>query len=169
MNKLLARVFIFFLFLLLALPLAAQTNTAKPALPAVPAADDVSGMYTFLREGEFVEIDVDGGKVSGFISRYGDSESDHGTFLDQLISKGSLEGNKLTFTTRAVHGISFEFSGTVERGEGKAPGAEAYHVLKGTLTQTTTDREHNSTAKSREVVFKSFPSDATLEPARKKD
>ncbi len=151
------------LFLFLTLSLAGQTTPA----PAAPA--DISGMYTFLREGEFVEIDVDAGKVTGFVSRYGDSDSDRGAFLDQLISKGSLEGKNLSFTTRAVHGISFEFKGTVERGEGKTPGSEAYYVIKGTLTQTTTDANQKTTAKNREVVFKSFPADASQNPARKKD
>lgn len=144
----------------------AQTGASKPA-PAVPP--DYSGMYSFLREGEFVQIDVEGTKVGGFISRFGEADSDRGAFLDQMISKGSLEGNKLTFTTRVVHGVSYEFKGTVERGEGKTPGSEAYYVLKGTLTMTTTDANKNPVAKSREVTFKSFPSDAMMEPARKKD
>jgi hypothetical protein len=155
------------LIVLFAVCALAQTGAPAKAAPAAPP--DVSGMYTFLRDGEFVQIDVEGSKVSGFISRYGDAESDRGAFLDQLISKGSLEGNKLTFTTRAVHGITYEFKGTVERGEGKTPGAEAYYVLKGTLTMTTIDANKNPIAKSREVVFKAFPSDAMAEPSRKKD
>lgn len=154
------------LVLLFGLCALGQTN-APPTGPA--AAPDISGMYTFLRDGEFVQINVEGSTVSGFISRFGDSDTDRGAFLDQLITKGSLEGKKLTFTTRAVHGITYDFKGTVERGEGKTPGAEAYYVLKGTLTMTTTDASKNPIAKSREVVFKSFPSDAMSEPAKKKD
>jgi hypothetical protein len=125
-------------------------------------------MYTFLREGEFVEVDVDGGRVTGFVSRYGESDSDRGAFLDHMVSKGAMEDHKLTFTTRSVHGVSFEFKGTVERGEGKTPTAEGYYVIKGTLTQLTEDKNHKTTAQSREVVFKSFPSDVLAEP-RKQD
>ena len=137
---------------------------------ANPNADDISGMYTFLREGEFVEVDVEtDGRVTGFISRYGDSNSDRGAFLDQMFTKGSLEGNKLQFTTRAVHGVSFEFQGTVEHGEGKAPGAEAWWVIKGTLTKLTEDKNHKTTAQSRQVVFKSFPAEATQGPKGKSD
>ncbi len=154
------------LILLFTVSALAQGSAPKPAPAATP---DYSGMYTFLRDGEFVEIDVDGSTVTGFISRFGDSDSDRGAFLDQMISKGSLDGNKLTFITRAVHGITYEFKGSVGRGEGKTPGSEAYYVLKGTLTMTTTDENKNPTAKSREVVFKSFPTDAMMEPARKKD
>jgi hypothetical protein len=131
--------------------------------------DDISGMYTFLREGEFVEVDVEqDGRVTGFVSRYGESDSDRGAFLDHMFSKGSIQGNQLTFTTRSVHGVWFDFKGTVDRGEGKAPGAEAYYVIKGTLTQTMEDKNHKTAAQSREVVLKSFPADAITEP-RKKD
>ena len=64
-----------------------------------------SGMYTFLKEGEFVQISVqDAGHVSGFVSRFGDGESDKGAFLDQFFKNGKLEGNKLSFTTEVVHG-----------------------------------------------------------------
>ena len=146
---------------------AAVSQAAGPA--PKPASDDVSGMYTFLREGEFVEVDVEpDGRVTGFISRYGERDSDRGAFLDHMFTKGSMQGNKLAFTTRSVHGVSFEFKGTVDRGEGKAPGAEAYHVIKGTLTQMTEDKDHKTSAQQREVVFKSFPAEAVMAP-RKRD
>ncbi len=142
----------------------AQANARAPK----PASDDVSGMYTFLREGEFVEVDVEpDGRVTGFVSRYGERDSDRGAFLDHMFTKGSMQGNKLAFTTRSLHGVAFEFKGTVERGEGKAPGAEAYHVIKGTLTQMTEDKDHKTSAQQREVVFKSFPADAIMAPHKK--
>src|SRR5205807_2015987 len=58
--------------LLVTVVASAQGNpTSKPA-----ADTDISGMYTFLREGEFVEVDVEpDGRVTGFISRYGDGDS----------------------------------------------------------------------------------------------
>jgi hypothetical protein len=146
-----------------------ERATQAHARDSAPKPDDVSGMYTFLREGEFVEVDVEpDGRVTGFISRYGERDSDRGAFLDHMFTKGSMQGNKLAFTTRSVHGVSFEFKGTVDRGEGKAPGAEAYHVIKGTLTQMTEDKDHKTSAQQREVEFKSFPADAIMAP-RKKD
>ncbi len=145
----------------------AAPRSADAAAKSVPA--DVSGMYTFLREGEFVEVDLEpDGRVIGFISRYGDRESDRGLFLEHMFSKGTIQGNKLTFTTRSVHGVSFEFKGTIERGEAKAAGAEGYWVIRGTLTQMTEDQNHKTTAQQREVTFKSFPADA-LAPAPKRD
>jgi len=164
------------LFLLLASAAAwGQANAPERAKPAraqdsafKPASEDISGMYTFLREGEFVEVDVEpDGRVTGFISRYGERDSDRGAFLDHMFTKGSMKGSKVTFTTRSVHGVAFEFKGTVERGEGKAPGAEAYHVIKGTLTQITEDKDHKTSAEQREVVFKSFPAEAVMPPHNK--
>ncbi len=146
----------------------AAIGTWAQAAPPTSANDNCSGMYTFLREGEFVEVDVEpDGQVNGFISRYGDADSDRGAFLDHLFTKGSLKEHKLAFTTRSVHGVAFEFTGDVQRGEGKAPGAEAYWVIKGTLKRITEDKDHNKTAQEREVVFKSFPADAMMPPKQK--
>ena len=119
-------------------------------------------MYAFLKEGEFVQVTVeDAGRVTGFVSRYGDLDSDKGAFLDQFFKAGKVDGNRLTFTTEVVHGTSFEFKGMIERGEGKKPGDEAYYVLKGTLTETLTDANKRTSSKSREVTFKAFPQDAS--------
>ncbi len=117
-------------------------------------------MYTFFKEGEFIQVTVeDNNTVNGFISRY-EEGSDKGAFLDQFFKTGKLEGNRLTFTTKIVHGLEFDFKGTVERGEGKNPGDDSYYVLKGTLTENTTDANKKVTSHSRDVVFKMFPQDA---------
>jgi hypothetical protein len=146
-------------FLLVVLTMAWMSASAQ-------TAPDYSGMYSFLREGEFVQITVEGqDRVTGFVSRYGDSESDRGDFLDHFFKSGTLEGNRLTFTTEVVHGVSFEFRGTVERGEGKTPGDEAYYVLKGTLVENTADENKKTSSRSREVALKGFPQD--LAPPRK--
>ncbi|HYA25864.1 MAG TPA: hypothetical protein VEF05_17000 [Terriglobales bacterium] len=142
-------------------PMFAQTRPSEPA-----QTDSYSGMYTFLQEGEFVQITVEEeGRVTGFVSRYGDGESDRGAFLDQFFKEGKLDGQKLTFTTQTVHSVWYEFKGTAERGSGKTPNDEGYHVLKGTLTEFRTDVNKKSTSKAREVVFKSFPQ--SMEPPSK--
>ncbi|HKF26541.1 MAG TPA: hypothetical protein VKB24_11200, partial [Candidatus Acidoferrum sp.] len=104
------------------------------------------------------------GRVTGFISRFGDGESDKGAFLDQFFKTGKLEGNKLSFTTEVVHGVSYDFHGTVERGEGKNPGDEAYFVIKGTLTENVTDVNKKVTSHPRDVVFKMFPQESSPSP-----
>jgi hypothetical protein len=147
------------LVLLACSSLLAGQNPPQNSTPAKPA-EDYSGMYSFLRDGEFVQITVeDEGRVTGFVSRYGDSENDHGGFLDQFFKQGKLDGTRLSFTTDTVHGVWYEFKGTVERGEGKTPADEAYHVVKGTLTEYRTDANKTVSSKSHEVTFKSFPQD----------
>jgi hypothetical protein len=141
----------------------------KPAQPAAQPGAEYSGMYNFLRDGEFVQVTVeDQGHVTGFVSRYGDSESDRGVFLDHFFKDGKLEGNKLSFSTKTVHDVWYEFRGTIERGDGKNPGDEAYYVLKGTLTQNTTDSAKKTNSQARDVALKSFPQDVTP-VAEKKD
>jgi hypothetical protein len=152
----------------------ARAADAKSTEAARPAADgksgvSYSGMYTFLKDGEFVQVTVeDEGHVTGFISRFGDGESDKGAFLDQFFKSGKLDGNKLSFTTEIVHGVGFDFKGIVERGEGKNPGDEAYFVLKGTLTESASDVNKKVTSHSQDVQLKMFPQDATPTPEARK-
>lgn len=147
------------LILLTGTSLGARQNPPQNSTPSSAAAD-YSGMYSFLQEGEFVQITVeDEGRVTGFISRYGNSESDRGAFLDQFFKQGKLDGTKLTFTTDTVHGVWYDFTGTVDRGPGKTPADEAYYIVKGTLQEYRTDANKKVTSNSHEVQFKSFPHD----------
>ena len=142
-----------------------QDKQAPAPHDDIKSRQQYSGTYSFLKDGEFVQLTVeDEGRVTGFISRFGDGDSDKGAFLDQFFKSGKLDGNKLTFATQIVHGVAFEFKGSVERGEGKNPGDEAYLVLKGTLTQSTTDANKKVTTHSQEVAFRIFPLDAMPTP-----
>lgn len=134
-------------------------NSSQNASGQTTFGDEISGMYTFLREGEFVQITVEEGKLSGFVSRYGDRDSDRDAFLDQFFSKASLDGKKVSFTTKPVHGTWYEFSGDIGRGEAKTPDKEGYWVLRGTLKKYSEDENKKVSAESRQVTFKSFPKD----------
>jgi hypothetical protein len=152
--------------LLMTCSLLAGQNASPDPAPAKPA-EDYSGMYAFLQDGEFVQVTVEEeGRVTGFVSRYGGTESDRGAFLDHFFKQGKLDGKKLSFITQTVHGAWYEFKGAVERGEGKNVGDEAYYVLKGTLTESSTDANKKTTSKSREVAFKSFPQDMGPAPGK---
>jgi hypothetical protein len=145
------------LMLLMCSSLLAGQNAPQNSTTEKPG-EDYSGMYSFLQDGEFVQLTIeDKGRVTGFVSRYGDSESDRGAFLDQFFKQGKLDGTKLSFTTDTVHGVWYEFKGTVERGEGKTPADEAYYILNGTLAEYRTDANKKVSSKSHEVTFKSFP------------
>ncbi len=156
MGLRLARIAGAVLLLCVALPALAQQD--HPAAPAT--APDYSGMYSFRKEGEFIQINLEeGGRGTGFVSRYGDSDSDRGTFLDQFFKTATLTGSDLQFTTQTVHNVWFDFKGTFLRGTGKNPGDEAYFVLKGTLTESSTGADKKASTKSQAVEFKAFPRD----------
>lgn len=140
---------------LFAISLVAQTPSSRGG--AVAPENDPSGMYSFLKEGEYVQLTFDEGQLSGFISRFGDSDSDKGQFIDQFFSKGSLNGDRLSFATKIIHGTWYEFDGTIEKQSGKQANQEGYRVLKGTLKQHTQDAKGADKVRERTVEFKSFP------------
>ncbi len=141
-------------------PLSVTHQDQATFFPAQSKPNDqaeVSGMYTFLREGEFVQLTLEDGQLSGFVSRFGDTDSDKGEFIDQFFDKASLQGNQLSFKTKTVHAVWYEFDGTVTTAAGKQKGEEGYHVLRGKLTQHTLDATGKDQASERTVEFKSFP------------
>ena len=147
--------------LVAALATVCSAQAAAGKAENAAAREDISGMYSFLEEGEFVQINLEGSLVTGFISRYGEGE--RVMFLDHFFKTAALKGNELTFTTKTVHGVWFDFKGRVQRGEGKTRPQEGYYVIKGSLTQSATDASKKVSSKSREVTFRSFPDE--LEPS----
>jgi len=139
---------------------------AQSAAPPANAPVDYSGMYAFLQEGEFVQLTVeDQGIVTGLISRYGDSADKH-EFIEQFFKDAKLEGKNLTFTTKTLQNVWYEFQGTVERGDAQNPGDEGYYVLKGRLIRYATDTNKKTTSKSQDVALKSFPKDLDIPLAK---
>jgi len=150
------------LSLFLVVPMLFAQEPSKPGGDSAYHPEPLSGMYSFLKEGEFVQIDFEeGSRLTGFISRYGDLDSDRGAFLDLTFSKGEYSGDKLSFTTKSVHGVWFEFKGRVSTDKTKQPGAEGYATIHGTLIEYNEDKDKKTSAKSTEVTFKSFPHDMT--------
>ena len=138
---------------------AQKNNKAKKTAPPGPAAsataaEDISGTYSFLKEGEFLQINMEQSGISGYISREGELESDRGEFLDQFFSKASVNGHDISFTTKPVHGVWFEFKGRFDRGPANSKAKDAYYVIHGTLTEFSIDSEKKTTSHSREVEFR---------------
>jgi hypothetical protein len=86
----------------------APVPAAKPSGLSA-AAEDISGTYTFLHEGESLQIVLDQVSVSGYVVRRGDLDSDRGTMLSQFFRQASVEGHKVSFITKTIHGVWFEF------------------------------------------------------------
>lgn len=132
---------------------AAQEDSTNAIPPH--AAEDISGMYSFVKEGEFLQITLDKNAVTGYISRMGDSDSDNGVFLDQFFLKADVQGHDVSFTTRQLHGVWYEFKGRFSRGPGKTKGDDAYYILRGTLKELTSNNADKTvSSRSREVEFK---------------
>ena len=146
--------------LILALALAPLLAAQQPAKSDKP---DISGMYSFLHEGEFVQINVEQTGLSGFVSREGATDTDKGEFLDHFFNKATLKGDDMSWTTKTVHGLWYEFKGRVQRGAGKKPGDEDYYELVGTLTEHAVGPNNADSARSREVTLKSFPAEVDQE------
>jgi hypothetical protein len=147
---------------------SAQEDSANAVVPH--AAEDISGMYSFVKEGEFLQISLEKTAVSGYISRMGDSDSDNGVFLDQFFAKADVQGHDVSFTTRPLHSVWYEFKGKFSRGPGKTRGDDGYYILRGTLKELTTNNANKTTSsRSREVEFKLLaqPDDSDEEPAVK--
>src|SRR5260370_16543584 len=130
-------------------PAAGSNATAAPA-------EDISGMYSFLKEGEFVQINIEEDGVSGYISRLGDRDSDRGTFIDQFFSKASLQDHDVAFTTKPIHGVWFEFKGRFGRASAKTKAEDAYYVLRATLTEFVAASAQKAPTRSRPVELKLF-------------
>ncbi len=135
------------------LPLAAQA----PQAPPQGEDKDISGTYTFVHDGETLQVNVEEDKVAGWVTRFGEGESDKGQRIDQFFDKAELKGDQLSFTTKVIHGVWFEFQGKVARGAAKTRSEEGYYVLRGTLKHYTSDADKHVSAKEREVEFKLFP------------
>jgi hypothetical protein len=143
---------------LAAIGAAQKPGQPQPAVPAPsasnPAAEDISGIYSFLKDGEFLQITLEPAGVSGYISSRGDLESDRGVFLDHFFSSASVQGHDVVFATKPVHGVWFEFKGRFDRGKAKDKTEDGYYLLRGTLTEFVTDAAKKTTSRSREVEFK---------------
>jgi hypothetical protein len=136
----------------------ALTILLRPVFSAGRAAEavpDLSGEYQFLGPDDTLAILEEEGKLKGYIDVYeGEQESD--TVLSYEITIGSRQGNHVEFRTSKIHEKYFRFSGSVERGAGRAESDPDYLRLVGNLEIVTLDPESaQERTERRQVVFKS--------------
>ena len=93
---------------------------------------EASGEYA-LGSGGMVDVELQPDRLSGFITRLGDRESDEGTPLTFFFATSRLSGQRLSFTTRQVHGLWFSFDGTIVRGSARSRDEQGYYLLQGQL------------------------------------
>lgn len=136
-------------------PGAASSSSQPSSLPV-----DVWGSYVFEHSNDSVELDLDRNKLSGYITRLGDAETDSNTPLTFFFDQSSIDGEEISFQTRVVHGVWYSFRGTIARGDGKTRADEGYYVLRGVLAvhhpESGQDKSADETIERHEVRFKSM-------------
>jgi hypothetical protein len=142
---------------------AAAMAQAPPA-PEAALAGDISGMYSLLHEGEFVQIVVDDQRVTGVASHFRNEDPDKGQFVDVSLEKATLDGTTLSFRTKSVEGEWLEFTGTVERGPARSRSEEGYYLVRGTLTEHFQKAGGKAEEKRHSITLRSFPLES--EPER---
>jgi hypothetical protein len=138
-----------------------EPGSANSASQASSLPSDVWGEYEFDHTSESIELDLDRNRLSGYISRLGDAETDNNTPLTFFFDQSVIDGDEISFQTRVLHGIWYSFRGTIVRGDGKARGDEGYYVLRGVLAmhhpESGRDKSADETIERRPVRFKSMP------------
>jgi hypothetical protein len=102
-------------------------STGRTVLPL-----EASGEYA-LGAGGLIDVELQPDRLSGFITRLGDRESDEGTPLTFFFATSRLSGQRLAFTTRQIHGVWFSFEGTIVRGSARSRDQQGYYLLEGRL------------------------------------
>jgi hypothetical protein len=144
-SQLLSRLLAIFLCALLT-PLLAQSSS-----------DDYTGMYSFLKDGESIQLNVQNGQLSGWVTSFGLLDSDKDILMDHTFQKAELHGDQIHFITKPLHGCWFEFSGSIHRGEAASRAKEGYYEIAGQLTEFVTNDQNQVSARQRQATFKSQP------------
>jgi len=109
--------------------------------------DNASGEFTLDSHGSVIQITIEHDRLTGYVTLMQGNNA-----LTLFFDKTSINGKRVTFTTRTVHGLSYSFAGEVLRGDADAPSLNGYYRLSGKLT---TNRDTMSQTKW--VELKSTP------------
>jgi hypothetical protein len=97
--------------------------------------EEASGDYLLSRTGEVIDITLQSGRLTGYVAHFGSADSDHETLLTYFFAHAAVSRDRLSFTTRQVHGVSFAFEGTLVRGPANSTAQDGYYLLDGDLTE----------------------------------
>jgi hypothetical protein len=124
-----------------------QSAAVRSAKGHSTLPEDVSGEYELDESGSVVQITIEHDRLTGYVT-----EMDHGTALTLFFDAAAVEGRRLSFTTKTVHGLRYSFAGTVVRGEQASASESGYYMLSGGWTTY-----RNSGQKTERVSLKSTP------------
>jgi hypothetical protein len=130
--------------------------SALKAQEEVQTVDDMTAKYHFLSADDTLAILDEEGKLKGYIE-VAQPEDESDDVLSYDILEGSREKNHVKFRTNKIHGKSYRFSGTVERGKGHEEKDPDYFHLTGNLDIVTVNAETGKEAvQTVRVNLKSF-------------
>ena len=126
---------------------ASGKQRGSSTLPA-----SASGEYMINEAGSVVQITIENGVLDGYISKLLEGQTSSVTYF---FDRTTINGDRLTFTTKQVHGIWYSFDGEIVRGDAsRSKQEDGYYRLKGTWV--THDEAQKSQSTSA-VSLKSTP------------
>lgn len=103
-----------------------QTQAAK-GYSTLPA--DASGEYELDDKGSVVQVTIQDNRLTGYITKM-----ERDAALTLFFDKTSLEGSRISFTTKTVHGLRYEFKGEIVRGGAVSQDRTGFYEMDGELT-----------------------------------
>jgi hypothetical protein len=102
--------------------------------------NEAAGSYALSpNPAEVIEIILNGSgdevRLQGYLTRIGDGVSDRGAPLTYFFARTTVNPARLTFITRQVHGVWWNFAGSIERGSVQTSAQKGFYFLNGTLTE----------------------------------
>lgn len=105
---------------------SAQTSAVK-GVSTVP--ERASGEYALDESGSVVQITIEHNRLSGYVTKM-----DGGTALTLFFDHTTVDGNRLTFDTKIVHGMKYSFAGSIVRGDAETATESGFYKLAGDWT-----------------------------------
>lgn len=105
---------------------SAQTLAAK-GVSTIP--EQALGEYALDENGSMVQITIEHNRLSGYVTKM-----DGGTALTRFFDHTTVNGNRLTFDTKTVHGMKYSFAGSIVRGDTETAAESGFYRLAGDWT-----------------------------------
>ena len=121
--------------------------------------EDITGRYSFLKADDLLGILDEDGELRGFIEVFQEDEESAELF-SYNISRGSREGDQVTFKTDTIHSTTYRFSGKVQVSRERKPNQRGYMLLVGILrVDTRVPATGEEKTEEKKVVLESLASE----------
>jgi hypothetical protein len=110
-----------------------------------------SGEYMIDEVGSVVQITFENSRLDGYVSKLLDDQTSSVTYF---FDRTTIDGDRLTFTTKQIHGVWYSFDGMIAHDGSRTRQQDGYYRLKGTWVTHDEIHLHQSTST---VSLKSTP------------